>query len=319
MGNRKVKTKRSNRMAKVISKIENLALQHNNNIYVQSHAKANGSFFETLMDPKFKLARTPQSTTKTVVAKIVRNFTFTANTSGHVAFMFMPQAINDVNNAATGTCSFYVQNNASYTPTSAETTSGFSGINVGSIINNAFTAGRVLSAHIELMPNVSLTTAVGRGIIAVSKVTTAAVSAGPGQSLATNYARLQLQDVMLASPYVSMCEVSKMQGLCADWLPHESTDLLDYPLINFSGIDLSTRHPNENVVFGLFTGLPASAQVNVRTYINVELVPDSSNTNAGLFPLIAEFSPDRSQPLLQLRDAYVQKGNLCNILTMNSQ
>jgi hypothetical protein len=293
--------------------MERLNVQSNTSVI-----KAVGTFKDCLSQPKFYLARIPQAVSKTVVCKIVRNFTITANPAGNLAFIFVPQAINDVVNL-NGTSPFWLQNQIGYTPTTTEVATGYTGFAVGSIINNAFSSARCISACIELVPNVSLTTAVGRGVIAMSKVLTVPlIRMGPTETSTVNYSRLQLQDTMMASPYVSTCEVSKMQGLTANWLPHEAVDILDFPTINFSSSsDLANRHPSENFVYGLFTGLPASATVNVRTYTNVELIPDSSLSNSGLFPLIAEFSQERTAPLLALRDTYVQQGNMCMMLDAN--
>lgn len=310
---------RNNR--KIRKKISNDILNKISNPY-RGHCVPQGTFRDCLFDPKNNLARIPQCTSKTVVCKIVKNFSVTASsTNGNLAFIFVPQAINDTVANATGTSCFWLQNAGTYTPTVTETTVGYVAQNVGSIINQSFTAARCVSARIELTPNVSLTTAAGRGIIAMSKVRTANVSMSPtSPNSTTNYSQLQLQDTMLASPYVSICEVSKLQGLSANWVPHEAVDLLDFPLINFpNGGDLASRHPTENFVYGLFTGLPTSCSVNVRLYMNIELLPDSQMTTSGLFPLIAEFSKEKVSPLTVLRDVYVETPNFTHILTMNNR
>lgn len=309
--------KATNKIVKAVTKldrdIKNLSLTQN--AHTPSHTRANGSFRDCLMDPRSYLARVPQSTSKTIVAKIVRNFTLTANMAGNICFVFVPHAICDTSLVNSATSPFWYQNHSNYTPTNAETTNGYIGFSVGSIINAAFTSARAISASIELTPNVSVTSAMGRGIIAMTKVITQPARMAPGDTSAAAYSQLQLQDTMLSCPYVNTCEVSKMQGLLANWLPHEAVDLLDYPPINFNNSgDLAKYHPNENFVIGLFTGLPSSCSINVRTYTNIELIPNSAISTAGLFPLIAEFSSERQQPILALRDVYVSTNNFCHPL-----
>jgi len=287
---------------------------------IQGGVKANSTYKQCLMDPKLYLARVPQSTSKTIIVKLVRNFTVTANSAGNAAFVFLPQAINDIDRNGAGHSPFLWQNAAAYTPNAAETTIGYTAIDVGSIINSAFCGARAVSARIELMPNVSLTTAVGRGIIAMTKIkTSASKQFNPGTTSQTEYGNLQLQSTILASPNASVCEVSKMQGLSANWIPHESIDLLDFPVINFNSLgSLATAHPSENIVFGLFTSLPANCTINVRTYTNVELLPDSTQAGSGLFPLVAEYTYEKSHPIQVLRDVYVNTRNFTHILTMNN-
>lgn len=286
---------------------------------IRGMAVANSNFRACLENPKLFLARTPQSTSKTIVAKIVRNFTVTTNALGNCCFVFIPQAINDSSNIVGSTSPFWFQNAATYTPTVIENVVGYVGVNVGSIINASFSSARCLSARIELVPNLSLTSAVGRGIIAMSKFKTLPIIMSTVTSSTTNYQQLQLQDTMMACSNLALADLNKMQGLAANWVPHEGTDLLDYPAINFSqATDLQSRHPTENFVFGLFTGLPAATTINVRTWTNVELLPDSSLSTSGLFPLIAEYGKERNSPIEILRDVCIGTPNFCSTITINN-
>lgn len=106
-----------------------------------------------------------------------------------------------------------------------------------------------------------------------------------------------------------------MQGLCCDWIPYEASDILDFPPLNFPlSSDLFSRHPNENVIHGGFSGLPANCSVNLQLIINVELVPDMSQVGVGLFGLITEMTKERVSPLEVLSEVYYERGNFASAL-----
>lgn len=271
------------------------------------------------------LARVPKSSQKSVVAKIVRNFTITTNAAGYCSFIFLPHIINDSSNVTTSTSPFWLCNATGAAANATDVVTGFTALNIGSIINPAFSAGRAISAHIELIPNLSLTTAQGRGIIAMTTVKSIAGSPAldmkPGDTSASRYSLLQLQETMLAAQNNAVCFVQKMEGLQSSWVPNETNDILGYPVINYNLTPNANAyyntHADENFIFGLFTGLPASSTINVATYTNIELITDSASTS-GLFPLISEYCLEKADPISNLRDRYVSGTPFCSVIPFNN-
>ncbi len=317
-GIEKQEKKINRKLNKITKKMKNVNIRNVNTSV--GNCKSNGTFYDCLMYPNIFLARIPQCTSKTIICKVVRNVTLTANTLGNLGFVFCPQAINDSNSVSTGTSNLWYCNAATYAPTVVDTV-GYLGVNTGSPINPNFSGARCVSARIELMPNVSITSASGRGIISMSKVKTSTANRiGPSDAGAgSTYQQLQLQDTMLAANNVSMCEVVKMQGLSANWIPYEMVDILDFPAINFTATtDLATRHPTENLIYGLFTGLPSGATINVKMFLNIELLPDSSSTSSGLFPLIAEYSMENKNANEVLRNVCLSTPNFTHVFNMGN-
>jgi len=280
-----------------------------------SHGHPNGDFLKCLMDPKNYLARTPQSTTKTIVVKLFREITVTANASGNIAVLFMPQCIH------TGTgiiLPLAIQNAALYTNTATpETITGFVGSDFGKLINNTdFSGARCISANIKISPNVSLTTAKGKGLIAVLRITSSASNPTASSPYGTVLSALQQTSTIRDSNHVTFVEVAKMQSMVADWIPHEGSDLIDFPTAGFaSAAQLVENHPNENVVVGIYTGLPANSEVNIQMVFNLELIPEGTNTGA-LYKVLADYSMERTQPILLLHDAMVKRNNLTYFETL---
>lgn len=287
---------------------------------VSTNSHCHGTFESCLRDPKKYLARIPQSMSKSIIVKLVRSFQIQANTLGNIGFLFMPQILNDVSNNATGTSPFWKLINNTWNGGTAIITPGDGWLahDVGSQINAAFSGARCISARIELCPNVSITNAIGRGMIAMTKIKTdKTLLMKPSDFAGPVYSNLQLSDVVMASPYVSVADISKMQGLSANWIAHEANDYLDYPGINFTTIgDVASRHPTENVIFGNFLGVGAGAFVNVKIYLNVELLPDSTIVGAGIFPSLAQYADEKIEPLSIVRKVYESTPNFCHTMDM---
>lgn len=283
-----------------------------------SSAKQNGNYMDCLMDPLNCIARVPQSSSKTIIAKIVRQITVNANSSGNLAFLYFPQ------NIATSTSHiypFWVQNIATYTDINvAETTVGFTSRAIGFTAPlNFFSGGRILSSYIKATPNVSLTTASGRGAICMTRVQAPAAStgsiSGAGAAMTNLYSGLQQATNIHDGQYVAVAEIAKLESLVGHWVPHEATDLLEFPKVGFiTAAEWLENHPNENVIAGYFTGLPANCSISFQFVINQELIPDNNSATTGhLYSVLGEYSNDRSSPMLALRDCYVKTKNFCKI------
>jgi len=321
--NREIKQMERNDNKKIFKKVNNtisrVGLDGARKLYHPlGRAEVNGNYEQCLMNPRNVLSRVSGGNCPTIAVQLARNITLTCNAGGHAAFIFVPQAINDGTNNAGGTSPLWWQNTVGYTPTAPETVVGYTGIDVGSILNgSSFTGGRCVSAYIELTPNVSMTNAQGRIIIAAGVLTPVAILMNPGGVSTTNYSNMQRQDNMLANRMYTMAEVVKMQGVSADWIPNETNDILGFAKINFIGAaDLRDRHPEERVIYGCLTGLPASASVNIKIIVNLELLPTNDGVTAGIFPILARQDTDTKDPIPILSKCALNKGNLTRVVNI---
>lgn len=271
-----------------------------------------GTFKQCLMYPRTYLARTPRSTSKSVIVHYASNFNIVSNTSGNIGFVFLPFLINDTGSTSTGSSPFWYENASSFNGSAAEVTTGWTAALVNTPINqNSFTAARCISAYIEAVPNLSLTTSQGRGYIAMSSTKLPnSVLMNNGSISGSVLSQLQLLTNIQKQDYYAQCYVSKMQGLSGHWIPYEATDLLDYPPINFVNIgEMAARHPQENVIFGQFTGMPASTSVTFNLRFNVELIVDNQSQSNGLFPLLGDLSKENVDPIKILAEVYRETPN----------
>jgi len=311
--NRKTNNGELKKQNKILNKIEKDIKQVATcNQMMGSHMRVSGNYYDCLCYPKFCLARTPQALAKTIVVKHVRNLTINANASGNVAFMFLPQAIPGASNQIHP---LFIQNAATYTPSVIETTVGWVNVDVGAFASlSNFSGGRCLSAYIKLTPNLSMTTAQGRGLITCAKINFPSVAAAPtgGTPMTTNLANLTLQAVQLNSDHAAWANIVKLESLVGEWLPQEAADLLVFPVMNQSGITMAAQHPNENAIVGLFTGLPNLASINVEMVFNHEYIT-TSDLSTSLYPLLAEFSKERNSPIQTLGDVYRAKKTLVRV------
>ena len=279
-------------------------------------AKLNGSYKETLMNPRDILSRIPRGAARSIVVKLISTQTLSTNASGNAAFMWFPQALNDSNGG--GAAPFLWQNDTAYDGVNAETTTGYKGMMLNLRVNNGvFASARAISGHIEIVPNVSITSAKGKIFTTVSRVKTATNHISTASSFAAMYSNCQILDTVLNTGRCKVADIVKMQSIAAQWIPHEVADVLNWPAFPVTqGSMLSTIHPNENVVYGIISGLGAVTTINIKTVLNVELLPDSASSNVGLFSLIADYCHESTDPTYVLQDVYKTRPDPVQVLSM---
>jgi len=302
-----------------------IRVRDNGQMYLQNSMLSNSTYYDCLMYPRSSLSRIPGGTSRSLVVKTITTFSLPVNVLGNAAFIYMPQCINDNTTIATSTSNFFWQNAAAYNGKTPEIITGYIGQNITTSIPTGFSGARMVSANIRLTPNVSLTTATGQGIIALGKVKVNASSRlGPTDGgLVAVYSNLQDASNVLSSDSKAVCQVSRMQGIEGDWYPSESSDILNFPPINYTaGGALSSVHPNENCLYGIFQGIGNATTVNIEFVQNYELIPDM--TVVGLFGLMSEYATEKVDPLATLRNASLTKAmnrnnakHSCRILPYN--
>nr|WRQ65495.1 hypothetical protein [Tolivirales sp.] len=275
-------------------------------------ANVNGNYYQSLTNPQTYLSKVSGGNAATISVQLIRNLTIQSNANGCCAFIWQPQAVNDASANSSGVSPLLWQFEAGYNGQTALTAVGYTAIDVGSILNvNSFSAARVVSGYIELIPNLSITNASGKGYIAAGVITPATTVYNPGSTTTTTYANLQRQDNISANRMFSEASLVKMEGLAATWIPNENSDVLDFPRINFTVAgDLLNRHPEQRVIYGQFVGMPAATTIGVKIITNLELLPGNDLATAGLFPLISECSKENEEPIHILSRASKALGNL---------
>jgi hypothetical protein len=321
------KNKNKNKIKKTVKKLVNVVktisgIQSNKpTIKSIGSGKSNGTFKDCLKYPKNILARTPRSLNKSVVAHYTVTVNMNANASGSFGFVFAPFLIDDIGSVASGSTPLWTQTAPLFDGITPEIATGYTAQTVRTPINSlSFSGARSLSSYIEVVPNLSLTNAQGRGFIAMGPVKTTARLMNPTATSAADYSQLQLIANMQRMDYYADCYVNKMQGLSGHWIPYEAQDILEYPPINYNtSADIPARHPQENMVFGGYFGLPANTSIAIRMTFNVELIVDATSSTNGLFPLLAELSSEMVDPVKILSEVYHETVNFVHMLDMNSQ
>jgi len=289
----KIKTNTLKKESNYLSRAKRLSLK---DVMVQT------TYLESLREPEYSIgAKVPHQLSKETIS-LSRHITNTinVNTSGNAAILFSPFYLKDDLTALT---TLYVNNAVGYDGVSAFGT-GYQALAIPmQVPANNVSAYRLVSASFHIVPQMPLTTSVGKIGMAVTDFLIAPAAPASSTLLYNSAATISYIESLRPYAEADCCVPESIRGC---WFPYDNNDLCLYD-INLPQ-DTSVTAERENVFMAYITGAPSLARFNIELFWNFEVTPYPGSIISGM----GTFATENADPISVTRVFKSQPQSIIN-------